>query len=140
MTDDEILKLADNEILKALECCQWEIACVDRHECPLRGKNDCFTHLAINALDLIKRQKAEIERLKHHCFGVQNELEAYKDTFNTAIDEAKTEAINEFAERLTNKIFSCDVIGDRDNIWYMASDVHNIIGDLVKEMTESVGK
>ena len=63
--------MTDNEIIKALECCissSTSLACFNcpmakNHEC--NGSNTNVNKLVVeNALDLIKRQKAEIERLK----------------------------------------------------------------------------
>lgn len=126
--------MTDNEIAKTLEYCISNIFqnCLI---CPLHNDfypNLCHCERDKNALDLINRQKAEIERLKHHCFGIQNELEAYKDTFNTAIDEAKSEAIKEFAERLEN---------DYSDILHGAYGVEvREIKNLAKDMTEVDGK
>lgn len=60
--------MTDNEIVKALECCkltneQQESQCED---CPLWETSlmICQELLAFHALDLINRQKAEIERLE----------------------------------------------------------------------------
>lgn len=57
--------MTDNEIIKALECCDGSF---DRcEECPLdnvsQDKLRCW-ELEKSALDLINRQKAENERLK----------------------------------------------------------------------------
>ena len=54
-----------NEIIKALECCT-KLGCSDNEtkECPLKPYEDCSRRLAINALDLINRQKAEVEKLQ----------------------------------------------------------------------------
>ena len=56
-------KPTDNEIKKALECCVkvgYPFGC---HDCPYCSL-DCNEHLDADALDLINRQKEEIERLK----------------------------------------------------------------------------
>ena len=54
--------MTDNEIIKALECC-YKDGC---KECPLwECKGDCFEELIKhNVLDLINRQKAEIEKFE----------------------------------------------------------------------------
>ena len=57
--------MTDNEIIKALECCSdWENANTCK-ECPFYEELDCATtdRLDKYALNLINRQKAEIERL-----------------------------------------------------------------------------
>lgn len=93
-----------------------------------------------NALDLINRQKAEIERLK-----AENEGYKHLDTIlHTAIDilaaNIKSEAIREFAEKLKGLV-------NQKN--YMLADIHNskdfgmftigfeqAIDEIVKEITE----
>ena len=60
--------MTDNEIIKALECCRTNIM-ADCKRCNLRLEDGttrpyCTTILIGNALDLINRQKAEIERFK----------------------------------------------------------------------------
>ncbi len=96
--------MTDNEIIKALECCKDEGVCTG---CPLFEQKTakCITRLNFYALDLINRQKAEIERLKEANAGLA--LGLLHDVVNddpmlrkeiTAV--AKAEAIREFAERL----------------------------------------
>ena len=63
-------KLTDNEIVKALECCMDEMGC--KKGCPCfdpKSKSSHCTAVGDNgletlALNLINRQKAEIERLE----------------------------------------------------------------------------
>ena len=112
-------KLMDEEIIKALECCGKEYSC---ERCILNTwlnkKRDCVGTILGGALDLINRQKAEIESLKHR----KTELQIR----NQELQHEKSEAIKEFAEKLKN----CFAIsGD-----YL--DIINIIDNLVKEMME----
>jgi hypothetical protein len=54
--------MTDNEIIKALECCAKETA--DCENCPANREfeyRQCFDEVKILAVDLINRQKAEIE-------------------------------------------------------------------------------
>ena len=92
--------MTDNEIIKALECCVKDDEGVRgfcNKGCPLFGKGeDCPEFLRRNALDLINRQKAEIERLKDYN---ENLLSA-NTALSNEILEIRTEAIKEFAERL----------------------------------------
>lgn len=55
-------KMTDNEIIKALECC---ISSSDCKGCPsyIEKDDDCLGIKWLSILDLINRQKAEIERL-----------------------------------------------------------------------------
>ena len=109
--------MTDNEIIKALECCGNIVdstckGCV-YHE---TYNASCVVRLMRDALDLINRQKAEVERLKHR----KTELQIR----NQELQHEKSEAIKEFAEKLKN----CFAIsGD-----YL--DIINIIDNLVKEM------
>ena len=58
--------MADNDIIKASECCGSETTIMTCGDCPLLdvGKPDCHFSNAKKALDLINYQKAEIERLQ----------------------------------------------------------------------------
>ena len=57
------MNLTDNEIMKALECCDIENK--DCVECPLQNKWSCDKVLSKNALDLINRLKTENNELKN---------------------------------------------------------------------------
>ena len=81
--------MTDNDIIKALTCCTTKGSrCVD---CPAWvniDRSNCKKFFR-GAIDLIDRQKAEIERLKQE-----------KDNLIKTYAECQTEAIKEFAERL----------------------------------------
>ena len=130
--------MTDNEIVKALECCHQVNGC-DR--CPLRNDTDECEILNTYALDLIKRQKAEIERLKEHERIVSKMLSecweriAELDELN---ENAKSEAIKEFAERLKG-IYESDKRYDRPNAHTLVDKLFANIDNLVKEMTEKGG-
>ena len=136
--------MIDNEIIKALKCCKKAKInqdCVVL-KCPFSTEYGCnigLENLRNEALDLINRQKAEIERLKESgkeavsCFTRMESLYKIKCK---ELEVAKSEAIKEFAEIFENKLHTCDVVGDRDNVGYITSDVHRIIYNLVKERTE----
>ena len=54
--------MTDAEIIKALECCGTDMNC---HRCPANENEcGCIRKTCQNALDLINRQKAEIEKLR----------------------------------------------------------------------------
>ena len=88
MTDK---KLTDEEIIKRLE------------RCVKRGNRNYDTDIV---LDLINRQKSEIERLKGSTI-VSNIMESQRIK-----REAKAEAYKEFAERLKAVAISC-LMGDK---------------------------
>ena len=101
--------MTDNEIIKALECCGiLDTQCTS---CPYYEKICCVD---ADALDLINRQKAEIEALQ---FSVQ-QLSGF-------LSSAKAEAIKEFAERVKNEC---------ESGWLEIEE--SVFDNLVKEMTE----
>ena len=116
--------MKDDEIVKALECCKGGID--NCKKCPY-GLGECLNDnyesvLMKDALDLINRKNAEVERLKD---GIKFERERVDNIPNLLL-QAKTEAIKEFAERLRKQ-----ATVDDDSTWWIANiDVDN----LVKEM------
>ena len=125
MTDNEIIAVLNGSILnaKSVDCKVWSLEVYNLE----------------NALDLINRQKAEIERLEKE---IKDKERVYNDEFclrkewQTKCREllkdkqtTKFEAIKEFAERVKEKL-QWDV--EFDNKLVFESDIDN----LVKEMTE----
>ena len=119
----EIHKMTDNEIIKALDCFSGkEIYCKN---CAYRDNSNmgiCRRNAAKDTIDLINRQRAEIEDLKD-----KNEHLA------VFLTEAKAEAIKEFAEKVRRYI---DVghLRPPTELCFSELDVVNIIDNLVKEM------
>ena len=73
--------MTDEQIVKALECCGNMNEC--KKECPLDdlgGIDKCIHTLMLNALDLIKRQQAEIDHLREATKKVKSDLKYYLDT------------------------------------------------------------
>jgi hypothetical protein len=113
--------MTDKEIKRALECC------IDNQHCwlcVLRDReNDCY-ELEKSALDLIKRQQAEIERLtiNMNAFGLGMKQEKER------ADTIRAEAIKEFAEKLADVFYSHDK-GDT----YVREVVYNLVKEMVGE-------
>lgn len=115
----------DNEIIEALK--HWVKA----------YNKGCI--IAANALDLINRQKAEIERLK-----AENEGYKHLDIIlHTAIDKLtaniKSEAIREFAEEFDDLLWNMKIEYNKSShIDYglVCEVIHHKLMKLVKEMTE----
>ena len=88
--------MTDNEIIKALECLTGEmIPCKD---CPYSANYthfDCQRQVAKDALDLINRQQAEIERLSAESF--EHNVTKLFDKYKAHI---KSEAVKEVFEKL----------------------------------------
>ena len=90
-------KLTDSEIVKALECCIGFDSCEER-QCPMAKECDKDIDSSYKyALDLINRQKAEIERLKE-------EKERVHKVIPKMIKTAKAEAYKEFADAIRKEI------------------------------------
>ena len=111
--------MTDNEIIKALECCKNK-RCVN---CPYDDIADTFSEcsakLVKDALDLINRQKAEIEN-KNRQIG---ELVSFQRF-------CERKAIKEFAEKLLSTKIK------PESPWDDFFVTETAINDLVKEITE----
>ena len=157
--------MTDNEIIKALECCKSSVASCEECPMHVEGVICHGYELNKKALNLINRQQAEIERLhdevsktrrkalleasskfaghsdyhgdtilcKLICMSEGKEVEIAKPLDKS---EIKSEAIKEFAERLTENIVSA--LDKYYNVgcggYYLAEDVIEDIAYLVKEM------
>ena len=123
----------DADIIKALQLCFTLGRCED---CPLyadglfsQSRNACRAKLMGDALDLINRQKAEIERLNTN-------MDAMVSEHKRLIVNVRTEVIKEFAKRLKEEgHVQLPPIGypiDTSDFVIYPEDIDN----LVKEMTE----
>lgn len=130
-------KLTDSEIVKALEICANEETdlCTD-YPCLV---DDCCTgyhyreDFVTTVLDLIKRKDAEIERLekaRQKQAQFLGEERGQKYELINKITKAKSEAINEFAEKLKCRSHRFKTI-DRIFVDCIPLDY---IDNLVKEM------
>ena len=143
--------MTGEQVIKALEQC-GNIIVSSCKDCPLHEKYNanCVRELTKDALDLIKRQQAEIYNLKedlseyrnmpiltkNDCLIATVEKRADGKRYHNAlltikVDEIRAEACKEFAERL-NKNFETYTDDEEKNALYM----RNLINNLVKELTE----
>ena len=115
-------KLTDAEILKALECC---LHSGERcNKCELNGFRDCIALHPKDILNLINRQKAEIESLKHR----KTELQIR----NQELQHEKSEARKELAERLKEEFQPEQNYDEIAN--FTIQILRNTIDNLLKEM------
>lgn len=146
--------MKDNDIKKALECCQYEgvETCRDcpmfyTHEFDNEIDFDCGKYIYGRALDLINRLQAEVKE-KDDVIKAQAdtiflyeqvikdktaEVERYKGVIKLLekdVQIAKAEAIKEFAERFKDKY--------EKPFFYLGSyeQFMREVDNLVKEMTE----
>lgn len=125
----------DNEIIKALECCntaKTEQHCAD---CPFYLHEKCTVSMLDEAVDLINRQKAEIEGWKEAF----NNLDKIARPNLAFVEKAKAEAIREFAEKLKTKLSNLEA-NSPDSAYKTAMEdmkdyfVPKVIDNLAKEM------
>ena len=101
--------MTDNEIIKALKCCgrrhneRNDTYC---NECQFNNCLPCVAFLCDRTIDLINRQKEEINELKQLFVATEYKdipvtmERVYKVGWDSALVEAiKTKAINEFMEK-----------------------------------------
>ena len=128
-------KLTDEEIIKTLECCA-DSENYQCNKCPLYANCE-KTSIAKNALDLIKRQKAEIERLKNYelVVSTQDTLRSLGDCINNILkdkeeDDTKSysqKAIENFATKIIAEIASA-IQSNRDAINERIEKGHRDVG------------
>jgi hypothetical protein len=119
--------MTDNDIIKALKQCSRDYC--HTSECPIfcgTTNEDCRHELIKSALDLINRQKAEIERLQK-AIQVQEIMLGNQDN---AIKKARAEAITELVDRFKNVVVS--------KYEYTDVRVFKDLDQIAKEMKEGV--
>lgn len=122
--------MTDNEIIKALETCNSPYSDYKCVSCPLYDtESNCKTALTVVTLDLINRQKSEIETLYRCIESQERTLEAFREPYKEELETIKETAIKEFAERLKRNISFLEL----PNVV-----VRGHIDNLVKEMVEGV--
>lgn len=100
--------MTDNEIIKALKCCNKPIRENSCTECAFYHSGRCSHNMLKATLDLINRQKAAIERLNAKIaerdktnFYTMGQLRLAREKLATA----KSETIKEFVQKLKEESF-----------------------------------
>lgn len=136
--------MTDDEIIKALECCDFTDikAC---EECPLYHTFDCSFVIIDKTLDLVNRQKAEIRfndypvktLIDNNNMMCSKSSEDYDKWFFNLSKDISYQAIKEFADRLKNEMrLEDDCQYDCMGCLYTCKEYVPMIDNLVKEMTE----
>lgn len=137
-------KLTDNEIVKALECCIKSNHFGDCfwNDCPFVSEKGCKVgneSLYPYVLNLINRQKAEIENLTKACENQQKismdryfEIERLKEKISVAkVDELIKSCCNDTAKKFAYKLKS---FFPSDNEPYQYWEIHEGVDNLLKEL------
>lgn len=133
--------MTNEQIIRALECC----ASIQHYEsnrcekCSLREDHVCLDTLMESVLDLVARQKAEIERLDELNDRLGNDVDVKLKLIYELEDKSanvKSEAIKEFADKLIVKLDNEALTEFEMYDGYDIRDTKFIIANLVKEMTE----
>ena len=95
-------KFTDEEVIKALELCSKSLSIKTCQKCPFYLQTNCVSALKLNAIDLINRQKAEIEKLQEEFLLIFEKMESEYDA------KIKAEACKEFADKLKEKRWNAE--------------------------------
>jgi hypothetical protein len=133
--------MTDNDIIKALECCRdfGDCSLCPYEKATFENEADCAQRMHTDALDLINRQKAEIDRLEKQIkellisetceLYIPMEIACRVRKGHPIFKAIKSEVAKEFAERLKAKAQFSEDFGD-------AAVSYDDIDNIVKEMTE----
>lgn len=128
---------SDEEIIKALEICEnRNIGC---EGCPYIDDDSCFINIYLDALNLIKKQQAEIERINAENMLTISERNAFRTSFyamSKQLKHAKSEAVIEFVEELKKKASTTSIYDSANGCERIISYqfAPETIDNIVKEM------
>ena len=133
--------MTDNEIIKAIQFCKENNTILGCRKCPYvecDTDNGCLGELLLDTLELINRQKAEIERLQDYIENlrcINTDLTDNLAYLSNEAETARAEAVKEFAFML--KAMAAGRLAwdeyDEEICGFLAVDE---IDNLVKEFTE----
>ena len=98
--------MKSNEIIKALKVCGYGVVC-DGGNCPyynepFRNGKNCECMVMYDALDLINRQKAEIEELKEELFFAKQKRANIFELVES-YDKGRVAGCKDFAEEVEKR-------------------------------------
>lgn len=126
--------MTDNEIIKNLEnAAEW----FSEHG---RNTNTAIIGICKESVDLINRQKAEIEQLNFKILALSQKRITMVERVDI-VNNARNKAIRELAVKLLSRVhkldrYNCELPYGRQEQGYLIDDVLATIDNLVKEMTE----
>jgi hypothetical protein len=126
------MSLTDNEIVKSLEICTGKRLLEDCPECPnYESESRCKVRLSEVALDLINRQKAEIERLNKEVDRL-SECVLYHD--GHIVD-----AIKEFVAEIEAELAGYELHFIEMQDWSARNTIRQVISAIKEMVGESNG-
>ncbi len=129
-------KLTEEQIIKAMQCVIGNnVSCSECEYQKVLPFPSCRRMCAEQALDLINRKNAEIERLQNRNKFLEIEYKNQGNLFWARVQTSNLEAIKDFAERLKEIIYTHSNRVDVDGV-VLLTRVDNIIDNLAKEMME----
>ena len=128
--------MTDEQIIKALECCNRPTNEGRCKECPYyKIDGRCTSILLDKTIDLINLQKARIKELEERISYLEESIDCSRKEYNRLLQklqQAKSEALKKFAERLKNDTFlGKEKKSVEHTLWIYEID------NLVKAMTEA---
>ena len=120
MTDDDIIKAMQCVIGNSVNCSE----CTYQKVLPFPS---CTRMCAKDALDLINRQKAEIERLKRDIAIHKHVHEESNAAYQILVKQAKNQAIHEFVKKFKDRVVN--------KYEYVQVDIFDELDNFTKEMT-----
>lgn len=131
MTDN---KYTDEEIIKALDICTQQNSSIPCCDCPCWNddEQECEVIDDTVILDLINRQRAEIERLKKEVSVARDAYMFIQDRY----EHTKIEAYKEFANKLEE---NCGIFTPLGVNWIEETKVVRV-SDIDKILKKMVGK
>ena len=139
-------KMTDEQIKKGLECCR-KYPLRECKKCPYLLEMACDNTLKIDLIDLINRQRAEIERFKKIETTV-NEFWRVLQKFTREklkekptleelleyIEHARAEAIKEFIEEFTSRLEDYKYHDYTHGYFFYKDSIDHLVNYLKKEM------
>lgn len=122
--------MTDNEIVETLKLCTTQDGSIPCYDCPCWNddEQECEGIDYTATLDLINRQKTEIERLRKEANLVSILFQDLQERMN----DIKAEAYKEFAEKLENEI-NCRTTLSREQDKNVIHIMHNLLKEMVGE-------
>ena len=129
--------MTDNEIVETLKLCTTQDGSIPCYDCPRWNddEQECEGIDYTATLDLINRQKAEIEELKNYV----NRCKSGKEYWVKCLLEKPNEALKEFAERIKMSIKAnvvetlCNDVKGVYNAEYILDDIDTLLKEMVGE-------